>query len=133
MYSTATATTPIAARVSGETYDVHEGNNRIPEITSVPYLDVVAALNDTGDTLTVFAVNRHQNRDIPASLRLAGFVPAKQGRVQTLSGTSLYQVNDELRPNAVVPVESAITNADAAFEYLFPHASVTVFELRRKP
>ena len=26
-----------------------EGNNRLPEIPSVPYLDVVAAMNDPGD------------------------------------------------------------------------------------
>ncbi len=132
MYSTSSAASPIMTRVTGETYDVHEGNNRIPEITGVPYLDVVAGLNDPADALTIFAVNRHPNRDIPARLRLEGFIPSKQGRVQTLSGTSLYQVNDELRPNAVLPVESAVTNAAPDFEYLFPHASVTVIELKRR-
>ena len=30
----------------GDSYDVADGNTRIPEIKAVPYLDVVAALND---------------------------------------------------------------------------------------
>ena len=131
MYSTSPATTPVATRYSGETYDVHEGNVRIPEILSVPYLDVIAALNDAGDQMTVFAVNRDQNRDIPARLTISGFHPDQKAKAMTLSGTSLYQVNDELRPNAVVPVESVITGVSANFEYLFPHASVTVMELKR--
>lgn len=132
LYSTADATTPVEVRATGETYDVHEGNNRISEIPAVPYLDVVAALNDSGDRLTLFAVNRHLTRDLSANLKLAGFAPQTKARVFTLSGTSIYQVNDELRPEAVVPIESAITNASAAFTYLFPRSSVTVIELGRR-
>ena len=131
MYSTSSATRPVEARYTGETYDVREGNNRLPEILAVPYLDVVAGLNEAGDTLTVFAVNRHQYRDIQADLRITGFKPVRRGRVQTLSGTSLHQVNDELRPNAVVPVESEIPNSGPEFGYLFPRSSVTLIELRR--
>jgi alpha-L-arabinofuranosidase len=132
LYSTADATTPIEVRTAGETYDIHEGNNRIPEIAGVPYLDVVAALNDAGDKLTVFAVNRHLTKDLSANLKLSGFTPQPRARVFTLSGTSIYQVNDELRPEAVIPVESAITNASSGFSYLFPRSSVTVMELTRR-
>lgn len=131
LYSNSSAARPVAVRSNVETYDVREGNHRLPEIPGVPYLDVVAGLNDAADTLTLFAVNRHQYRDIEAELRIAGFQPERRGRVQTLSGTSLYQVNDELRPNAVMPVESVLSNAGSAFSYLFPRASVTVIELRR--
>ncbi len=131
MYSNSTASRPVAVTSTGAAYDVREGNNRIPEIPSVPYLDLVAALNEAGDVLTLFAVNRHQYRDIPADLHIAGFSPAPRAHTQTLSGTSLYQVNDELRPNAVVPVESVIPGAAPAFAYLFPHASVTLIEFRR--
>jgi len=131
MYANADATVPVETRTTVEGYDIREGNNRIPEIPDVPYLDVVAALNDGGDRLTVFAVNRHLHRDIPARLEISGLSPAPQARVQTLAGTSIYQPNDELRPAAVQPVESSV-RVGPAFEYLFPRASVTVLELRER-
>jgi alpha-N-arabinofuranosidase len=131
MYSTADAARPLATRTTVEGYDIHDGNRRIPEIPDVPYLDVVAATNEAGDRLTVFAVNRHLHRDIAARVRLSGFPPAGRARASTLAGTSIYQVNDELRPEAVRPVDSSIEARAPEFEYLFPRASVTVMELRR--
>jgi alpha-N-arabinofuranosidase len=129
MYSTADIATPVAARASVETYDVSEGNNRIPEIKGVPYLDVVAALNEAGDRLTLLAVNRQLERDITAGLKLAGFTPAGEARVTTLAGTGFSQINDEARPEAVRPVESVFR---VAAEYTFPRGSVTAIEFRRR-
>ncbi|MBM3744284.1 MAG: hypothetical protein FJW34_00630, partial [Acidobacteria bacterium] len=133
MYSNADATLPVETRVSVDGYDITEGNNRIPEIRDVPYLDVVAALNDARDRLTLFAVNRDLHRDIPARIKLAGFAPAAQGRVQTLAGTSIHQPNDELRPEAVRPIESIVNAGAPEFDYLFPRASVTVMEFPARP
>lgn len=129
MYSTADIDAPVETRAKVETYDVAQGNNRIPEIPGVPYLDVVAALNAAGDRLTLFAVNRHLHRDLAAELKLAGFNPAPEARVQTLAGTSIYQTNDEMRPEAVRPIESVFKVAP---EYIFPRSSVTVIEFRRR-
>ena len=102
MYSNADATTPVAARVAGPAYDVEQGNNRISEIRGVPYLDVVAALNDAGDRLTLFAVNRDVEHDTTARIRVAGFRPAS-ARSVTLQGTGISQPNDEAQPEAVHP------------------------------
>lgn len=132
MYSTADAVTPVDTRTTGETYDVHQGNNRLPEIVKTPYLDVVSALNEAGDKLTLFCVNRHLNRDIAAQIAIAGFSPARSARIQTLSSYSIYQANDEMRPEAVHPVESGIDVPGPRFSYTFPHASVTLIEIRRK-
>lgn len=65
---------------------------------------MTATLDESGDRLTVFAVNRHLERDIPAEIGLSGFEPAPQARVETLAAASIYQVNDEVRPEAVLPV-----------------------------
>ncbi len=127
MYSTAGATRAVEARTAVETYDVADGNRRIPEIRGVPYLDVVAALNDAGDKLTLYAVNRHLNRDIETDIRIAGFAP-RTARVRTLKGTSIHQANDETRPEAVYPSEDRIPAA-REFRYTFPRSSVTVMEL----
>jgi alpha-N-arabinofuranosidase len=132
MYSNADAVTPVETRTAVETYDIHEGNNRLPEIVKVPYLDVVSALNQGGDKLTLFCVNRHLNRDLASQIRVAGFTPEPSARVQTLSGSSVYQANDEMRPTAVHPVESVMDVPGLQFTYTFPHASVTLIELKRK-
>ncbi|MCC6861163.1 MAG: hypothetical protein IT158_21525 [Bryobacterales bacterium] len=131
MYSTADATVPVGVRTTVETYDVAEGNNRIPSIPGVPYLDVVAALNDAGDRLTLFCVNRHLHRDLASTIRIGGFRPSAEARVQTLSGASIYQPNDELRPEAVIPVPGVLKVPGATVDYLFPRASVTVIEFRK--
>jgi alpha-N-arabinofuranosidase len=132
MYSTARAVQPVETRTQVETYNVEKGNPRIPEIRDVPYLDVVAALSESGDRLTIFCVNRDLDRDLATRFRVAGFRAGGQARVSTLAGSSIYDVNDERRPNAVVPFESAIKVAGPEFEYTFPRASVTVVEITRQ-
>ncbi len=129
MYSNADASVPVETLTTGETYDVHDGNVRLPEIERVPYLDVVSALNESGDKLTLFCVNRNLDRDTPTQIRVANFRPTGTARIQTLSGFSIYEVNDEMRPAAVHPVETATVMQGPGFAYTFPHASVTVMEL----
>jgi alpha-L-arabinofuranosidase len=94
-----------------------------------PTLERVAALNEARDRLTLFVVNRDLHRDLPARVTLAGFAPAARARVQTLAGTSIHQPNDELRPEAVRPVESILEVRAPEFNYIFPRASVSVIEL----
>ncbi len=129
MYSNTDATRPVETRVAAQAYDIEQGNSRIPEIREVPFLDVVAALNDSGGRLTLFCVNRDTHRDLPATISISGFKPSRPARVQTLSASSIYQPNDELRPEAVRPVESTLEVTAPSFEYLFPRASVTVIVL----
>lgn len=131
LYSTADIAIPVASQIHGPGYDVREGNVRIPEIPDVPYLDVTAALNEPGNRLTLFAVNRHLHRDVPARIRLKGFPATANARVFTLSGSSIYQHNDEVRPEAVVPLES-FAAAGEEFSYTFPRASVTRLELESR-
>ena len=130
MYSASAAAVPVVSRVSVEGYDIVEGNHRIPEIRDVPYLDLVAALNEAGDSLSIFCVNRHLDRDIPARIRIAGFAPAS-ARVVTLAADSIYAPNDEVDPEAIHPVEGALAVSGAEFEHTFRRSSVTVVELRR--
>ncbi len=127
MYSNAGAARPVETRTAVDIYDVHEGNTRIAEIPGVPYLDVVSALNDAGDALTLFCVNRHLAREIAGQLKIAGFTSATSARAQTLSAATLSAANDENAPEAVHPVERTI---DPRAPVTFPPLSVTVLELR---
>ena len=130
MYSTADGTRLVDTRTQVEQYDVQEGVRRIPNIQGVPYLDVVAALNDAGDKLTLFCVYRHLTRDIRASVRLSGFAPAS-ARGSQLTAASLTAMNSEETPEAIVPKPVTLAVEGSQLEQVFPHLSVTVIELAR--
>jgi alpha-L-arabinofuranosidase len=132
MYSTADATRPVAVETHGGTYTVHQGVTRLPEITDVPYLDVVAALNDAGDTLTLFCVNRHLDRDLTASIGLKGFSAKANAQVQVLRSDSIYDSNDEVDPEHIVPVPGTAHVAADKVDFTFAHESVTVITLHKR-
>jgi alpha-L-arabinofuranosidase len=132
MYSNAAGSELLETSAEGETYDIDQGIGRIPEIREVPYLDVVATLNEKGDRLAVFAVNRDASRDRTAHLRLAGFEPTAVARVQTLAGASIYDTNDASHPERVVPRETELTVTAPEFDYTFPRGSVTVLEFTKR-
>jgi alpha-N-arabinofuranosidase len=131
MYSRADAAAVVETKVQSEQYDVDDGVKRIPAIHGVPYLDVVSAVNATGNRLTLFCVNRHLTRPIAASIRLAGFTAASS-RAQQLASKSLYGGNSEEHPDAIVPVDLPLNAQGRAFEFNFPPLSVTVIELDRE-
>jgi alpha-N-arabinofuranosidase len=99
---------------------------RLPDIPNVPYLDVVAALNDIGNTLTVFCVNRSLHTDIPTSVRIDGFASASKVEIQTLRGSSIDDANSEDDPEQVIPVRTEEQFKADGLQHVFPHESVTV-------
>ena len=132
MYAAADATKPVAVTADAGSYSVHDGVTRLPEIADVPYLDVVAATNDAGDTLTLFVVNRHLTRDFATDIRLSGFAAASSAKVETLQSDSLYDENSDADPENVVPSESGEKVSSDRLRCVFPHESVTVITLRKK-
>jgi alpha-L-arabinofuranosidase len=94
-------------------------------------LVVVAALNDSGDILTLFCVNRNLSQDTPAEIRLSGFSPSHRTSAQTLSAPSLYMKNDATNAEAVHPVETPVTVERGRISITFRPASVTVITLRK--
>ncbi|MGA8030083.1 MAG: alpha-L-arabinofuranosidase C-terminal domain-containing protein [Bryobacteraceae bacterium] len=131
LYSTADADVPVAVESDSGHYDVHHGITRLPQILNVPYLDVVAALNKNGDKLTLFCVNRHLTQDIPAAISVSGFDAQANASVESVYARSIYEGNDEVRPNLVTPVRSTAEVAGSQVEYTFRHESVTRIELVR--
>jgi alpha-N-arabinofuranosidase len=130
MYSTSAADIPLEVRSNSPTYDVTNGNVRLPDIPRVPWLDVFAARSEDGGRVTLYCVNRDWKRDLTARIELRGFHPGPQARVVTLAGDSIYQVNDETNPEAVRPAESSV-ETNAALAHTFRRASVTVLEFRK--
>lgn len=131
MYSTAHATRPVIVQTESGSYSVQHGVSRLPQIANVPYLDVVAALNDEGNILTLFCVNRSLNTDIPANVTVRGFSAKGAAQVQTLRAGSLDEGNDEDEPGRVIPAQTQETLKKDGLRHIFPHESVTVITLRR--
>jgi alpha-L-arabinofuranosidase len=129
LYSTADLSIPVALDNNSATYDVHEGITRLPEIESVPYLDIVAALNTNQDKLTLFCVNRHLTRDLSTEISLDDFRPADKGRVETLRADSIYDANDEIQPTHITPAQSSVQLHGSRLRWTFPHESVTRIEI----
>ncbi len=131
MYSNTDATRPVEITTNSPKYNVEQGSNRLPKIPDVPYLDVVAALNSSGDTMTMFCVNRHLSRDITTDISISGFKPAGQVAAESLYGSSIYEKNDEVTPDAIHPRSSTVNVNGSQLDFTFRHESVTVLKLHR--
>jgi alpha-L-arabinofuranosidase len=127
MYSNADATRLVETHNNAPTYDVEEGSTRLPKIAEVPYLDVVAALNDSATKLTLFCVNRHLSRDIETRININGF-RLSHAAAHSVFAESIYEKNDETQPQHIQPQESSPPVASDGFRYTFRHESVTVIE-----
>ena len=99
-------------------------------IADVPYLDVVATLNNASDVLTLFCVNRATSQDLNAEIHLDGF-QASKAQIQELKAASLDEGNDETDPKRVVPAMTEVPVASPEIGHVFPHESVTVIMLRK--
>ena len=62
MFASAAPMTLLKLDNTSPTYDVHDGVSRLPEISSVPYLDVVATRDADQKTISLFCVNRNLHR-----------------------------------------------------------------------
>jgi alpha-N-arabinofuranosidase len=128
MYAGAGAHTPVAAVPEAGSNEVHGGVRRLPEIRNAPYLDVVAALDETGARLLLFCVNRHLKETFDAEIAIDGF-RAVSGTAEILKASSRTDRNDEERPHAVEPVRAPVEVKAGVARFAFPSESVTVIEL----
>ena len=130
MYSTADVAKLVEAQNNAEKYDVAQGSTRLPNIADVPYLDVVAAINSSGNKLTMFCVNRHLTRDIETKINIAGFHPVN-ATARSLFANSIYEKNDETEPEHIHPSTASLSVDSGELKFTFRHESVTIIELGR--
>jgi len=126
LYSNFAGDTPVETRTEVTEYDVHGGERRIPEISSVPDLDVLATTDSHRPFLALFVVNRNWRKSIFATIRIEDFAAGSQAAAHTLNADSILSVNDEEHPDRVRPVETGVHLTGTNFRYEFPAHSVTV-------
>lgn len=129
LYSNFAGDTPIATRTTVGEYDVRNGVRRIPNISNVPYLDVLATTDSQRHDLTLFVVNRDWQHDISTSISLQDFNPAAKAVVRTLTADSILSDNDAAHPERVRPVKTDLHVSGNSFHYSFPKRSLTVMTL----
>jgi alpha-L-arabinofuranosidase len=129
LYSNFAGDTPVETRTEVTEYDVHGGVRRVPEISNVPDLDVLATADSRRPFLTLFVVNRDWRKSIGATIRIEDFSAGSQATVRTLNADSILTGNDEEHPDRVHPVEASLRLTGNDFRYEFPAHSLTVIGL----
>jgi alpha-L-arabinofuranosidase len=132
MYAGADIAKAVSVTSHAGLYSVEHGVNRLPEIASVPNLDVAAAISADGKTLTLFCVNRSISTDIPTKIDLHNFAAGNEAEVNVLTSSSLTDSNDEISPTHIAPTESREAIRPEGWSHVFPHGSVTVIAFMHK-
>lgn len=131
MYSTAHAVHPVKVVTDAGSYSVMRGVSRLPDISNVPYLDVVAATSADGKTLDLFCINRSLATDIPAEITLSHFAPAGVATIETLDAGFLGEGNSADDPMRVIPRKTTQSLRGNMLRHVFPHESVTVIRIQK--
>ncbi|MGH9546131.1 MAG: hypothetical protein ACRD23_13060, partial [Terriglobales bacterium] len=99
-------------------------------IPGVPYLEVIATVNKSGDRLTLFCINRNLTRDITARINWGeSFHAASKTHVEQLYSDSIYDVNDEVTPKHITPIETTIETRGSGLDFTFRHESIVRIEV----
>ncbi len=97
------------------------------------YVDGLAALQPSGNTLVLMLVNRNRTQNIPLDLSLASFNPASTGTQIVISGADVGSNNEPENGSGgaleVTPVTSALNGVSASFTYTLPARSVVFLVL----
>lgn len=132
LYSNFAGDTLLGTRTEVGTYDVHQGSRRAPEVSNVPYLDVLATRHSDTGNIVLFVVNRDWKHDISTTVRFKRFSPAATAQVLTLNADVITAQNDEAHPDHAHPVSSSVTLSGTELRYAFPAHSVSVLTFERR-
>ncbi|HEX2438456.1 MAG TPA: alpha-L-arabinofuranosidase C-terminal domain-containing protein [Methylomirabilota bacterium] len=131
-------TLPIALDVhlDGETYDLQPSQERaegrvlhVADLGPFQLLDAVATRDEAGRSLSVMVVNRHHERDLPATLELIGGAARGVVRAWEVNGPDVSAMNSFEAPRVVDVRERSLSLSGARLEHTFPAHSVTVLRI----
>lgn len=97
---------------------------------SIPVVDAVATVNESGDSWAIAMVNRHPDKQAACTVRMKDTVLEGEHAALVLTGDSPDSYNDIESPNRVVPKRTAMTFAKGV-THLPPH-SLTIVRFSKK-
>jgi alpha-N-arabinofuranosidase len=131
-YANAEPTLLLSVDSNAPTYNIAKGVMRLPEITDVPYLDIVAAESKDRSKVLLFCVNRHLTRALKAKIDVSTLgIASGAVKITTIASESILTENDEEDPQRVAPVTHT-RQLTGDLDYTFPNASITVVEIPLK-
>ncbi len=131
-YASAEPTMLFSVESNAPTYSIAKGVMRLPEISDVPYLDIVAAQSKDRSKVLLFCVNRHLTRALKATIDVSSLgIASGAVKITTIASESILTENDEEDPQRVAPVTHTRQLAGDV-DYTFPNASITVIEIPLK-
>ncbi|MGE5150875.1 MAG: alpha-L-arabinofuranosidase C-terminal domain-containing protein, partial [Rhodospirillaceae bacterium] len=100
------------------------------DIPAAPYLKLSAVHDDRSGTLTLFALNRSLNEEMPLSVTAAGFPKLAVKQALQLCDPDLKAVNSKAQPDRIAPKPLAkVKVAGDRVEAVLPPASWNVIQL----
>ncbi len=118
-------------QVEGETYPIKAEGLRadFARNDQVPYLDVVATLDETDGRVSLFMLNRDLEAEREVSLDWRDPLPIRVLFCETLTGPDLKAFNTFEQPNLVVPRTLAAPPVGSSMTFKLPPRSYTVVQL----
>ncbi|GIP37870.1 hypothetical protein J31TS4_11500 [Paenibacillus sp. J31TS4] len=101
-----------------------------PSLEDLPNLDVVSCLNEKGDKLTIFMVNRTLD-DLTTDVEVDGFAKSGTAQLFELTADDPETINSVHNPNAVVCVTREIPCSEGKVTCQLRASSVYVLEVAR--
>jgi len=127
IYGTMRGRWPVACRVSAPTFITRVPS--LPPFETVPSLECMALVDDTGEELTLLVTNRDAGQAHTATLQVDGMRPSGKAHTRTIAGHP-DEVNVWNEPPRVAIIQGEI-EAGTRFEHAFPPCSFTEIVLTR--
>lgn len=121
---------PVGLTVAAPTFSVSALHD-LPAVEKAPYIDAVAAVDSSGNELSLFVTNRHPDSAITAEIALHDFTPRTAVATSTLAGNSLTAHNSFEQPDAVRIAKGETRASKTGTRYTFPPLSLTQLTFRR--
>jgi len=104
-------------------------DKRLTDLGPFDYLDVAATADPSSHTVTLYVINRHPERALPADLTLLGGRAVGQALICEINGETTGTRNSFEKPDAVGVKRRSLAADIALQSYQFPAHSVTVMKL----
>ena len=99
---------------------------------SVPVVDAIATVNESGKRWSIAVVNRHPEKAVTCTILLGKELLSGSYPARLLAGDSAEAYNDIAHPNRVAPQKTRL-NFDSGVVHLPPHSlTILQLDLRRK-
>jgi alpha-L-arabinofuranosidase len=141
LYAEHTLDVALDVRVDGERYTLSPGQesdagggrvHRVADLGPFSLIDAVASVDDAGREISIALVNRDRDRDLTASIALAGADVGEAIRGWEVNGPDVEAMNSFEHPRRVDVREVRATARSGGLDYVCPAHSITIlrFALR---